>query len=125
MTFDFHPNERRMAAYLGEKATEIIRAMGPDAMAGPGVAGTLEPHYDAVRYQTTHNVGGVIMGASPETSAVNSYQQLWDFSNVFVIGASSFPQNAGLNPTGTVAALAYRTAEAIVDRYRRSPGPLV
>jgi len=64
------------------------------------------------------------MGTSPRTSVVNSYQQMWDFTNVFVVGASSFPQNAGLNPTGTVAALAYRTAEAIVTRYVRHPGPL-
>jgi gluconate 2-dehydrogenase alpha chain len=125
MTFDFRRNERRMAAYLGARATEIMRALKPDAMTGDGAAGTLEPHYDATRYQTTHNTGGVIMGSSPEESAVNSYQQLWDFDNVFVVGASSFPQNAGLNPTGTVAALAYRTAEAIVERYRHRPGPLV
>jgi gluconate 2-dehydrogenase alpha chain len=125
MTFDFQRNERRMAAYLGARATEIMRALKPDSMTGNGVAGTLEPHYDVTRYQTTHNTGGVIMGSNPEESAVNTYQQLWDFDNVFVIGASSFPQNAGLNPTGTVAALAYRTAEAIVERYRHRPGPLV
>ena len=125
MTFDFQRNDRRMAGYLGEKAAAIVQTMRPDAMAGRGVAGTLEPHYDVERYQTTHNTGGVIMGSSPETSAVNGFQQLWDFSNVFVVGASSFPQNAGLNPTGTVAALAYRTADAIVSRYRHRPGPLV
>ena len=45
--------------------------------------------------------------------------------NVFVMGASVFPQNAGYNPTGTVAALAYWSAEAIRSRYLRSPGPLV
>ncbi|HEV7750837.1 MAG TPA: GMC family oxidoreductase [Baekduia sp.] len=125
MTFDFQDNERRMGAYLGAKSADIVRAMNPDAVAGHGVAGALEPHYDVTRYQTTHNTGGVIMGSDPQHSAVNTYQQLWDFPNIFVIGASSFPQNAGLNPTGTVAALAYRTAEAIVDRYRRRPGPLV
>ena len=125
MTWDFQRNERHMAAYLGAKATEIIRAMNPDAIAGKGVAGTLEPNYDVTRYQTTHNTGGVIMGSSPEESAVNAFQQLWDFDNVFVVGASAFPQNAGFNPTGTVAALAYRTAEAIVERYRHRPGPLV
>jgi gluconate 2-dehydrogenase alpha chain len=124
MTFDFHDNDRRMASFLGEKASELVRSMTPDAIAGRGTAGTLEPHYDTVRYQSTHNTGGAIMGTSPRTSVVNSYQQMWDFTNVFVVGASSFPQNAGLNPTGTVAALAYRTAEAIVTRYVRHPGPL-
>ena len=44
---------------------------------------------------------------------------------MFVIGASNFPQNAAYNPTGTVGALAYLVAEAIVTRYLKSPGPLV
>jgi gluconate 2-dehydrogenase alpha chain len=44
--------------------------------------------------------------------------------NVFVIGASAFPQNAGYNPTGTVGALAYRAADAIRNRYLRQPGPI-
>jgi hypothetical protein len=35
------------------------------------------------------------------------------------------PQNPGYNPTGTVAALTYRAAEAIKSRYLKSPGALV
>ena len=65
------------------------------------------------------------MGADPATSAVNRYQQSWDAHNVFVVGASAFPQNGGYNPTGTVGALAYWTAKAIAERYVASPGPLV
>jgi gluconate 2-dehydrogenase alpha chain len=42
-----------------------------------------------------------------------------------VMGASVFPQNAGYNPTGTVGALAYWSANAITNRYIKSPGPLV
>jgi gluconate 2-dehydrogenase alpha chain len=38
------------------------------------------------------------------------------------MGASMFPQNAGYNPTGTVGALAYRTARAVTERYAKSPG---
>jgi gluconate 2-dehydrogenase alpha chain len=64
------------------------------------------------------------MGTDPTQSAVNTYQQSWDVPNVFSVGASSFPQNAGYNPTGTVGALAYRTAAAVVNRYVKSPGPL-
>jgi gluconate 2-dehydrogenase alpha chain len=45
-------------------------------------------------------------------------------SNVFSLGAGAFPQNAGYNPTGTLAALALHTGEAITTRYLRSPGPL-
>jgi gluconate 2-dehydrogenase alpha chain len=65
------------------------------------------------------------MGADPTTSVVNRYLQSWDVSNLFVIGASAFPQNAGYNPTGTVGALAFWAAEAIRSRYLRNPGRLV
>ena len=45
--------------------------------------------------------------------------------NLFVTGAGLFPQNAGYNPTGTLAALAYMAADAIKSRYAKAPGPLV
>jgi|SRR4051812_45683269 len=62
--------------------------------------------------------------ADPSTSVVNKYSQVWDVPNLFVVGAANFPQNAGYNPTGTVGALAYNTADAIISRYLNSPGPL-
>ena len=73
-------------------------------------------------YQSTHNTGGAIMGTDPTKSALNKYLQSWDVANVFVIGASAFPQNAGKNPTGTVGALAYWAADAIRNQYLRNPG---
>jgi gluconate 2-dehydrogenase alpha chain len=65
------------------------------------------------------------MGTDPKTSALNRYLQSWDVPNLFVLGATAFPQNAGYNPTATVAALAYWAADAIVNRYQKAPGPLV
>jgi gluconate 2-dehydrogenase alpha chain len=122
ITFDWEPNERKMVAYLGEKVKEIADSMRADFAIGGGV---LSEHYDGAPYQSTHNTGGVIMGSDPRTSAVNSYLQMWDFPNVFVVGASAFPQNPGYNPTGTVGALAYRAADGILREYRKNPGPLV
>ena len=81
-------------------------------------------HYDATRYQSSHVQGGAIMGAAPERSVVNPYLQHWQIENLFVVGASSFPQNASANPTLTVLALTYRTADALIDRFLKSPGPL-
>jgi gluconate 2-dehydrogenase alpha chain len=122
ITFDWEPNERKFAAYVAPKLKEIIAATGAkDVFA----AGALPPHYDTVPYQSTHNTGGAIMGADPSTSVVNNYLQMWDYDNVFVVGACNFPQNAGFNPTGTVGALAYRAADGIVNKYRKHPGPLV
>ncbi|MFO1340997.1 MAG: GMC family oxidoreductase [Burkholderiaceae bacterium] len=120
MTFDFTDNEHRMSDYLTDRAVEIARAMKPRETKVNRRKGS----WDVVPYQTTHNTGGAIMGTDPATSVVNRYLQCWDVSNVFVQGASAFPQNPGYNPTGTVAALAYWSAQAITSRYLRSPGAL-
>ncbi len=120
LTFDFQPNEHRMSDYLTEQATKIARAI-------PGAthhAKKREGHYSIVPYQTTHNTGGAAMGADPRTSVVNRYLQSWDVPNLWVMGASVFPQNAGYNPTGTVGALTFWAAEAM-KRYLKNPGPLV
>jgi gluconate 2-dehydrogenase alpha chain len=121
ITFDFPENDLRMSAYCTGKATDIAKAMG-----GKQVAGSpRRAPYTTTQYQSTHNTGGTIMGADARTSVVNRYCQSWDVSNVFVIGASNFPQNASYNPTGTVGALAYWAADAIVKQYLKAPGPLV
>jgi gluconate 2-dehydrogenase alpha chain len=65
------------------------------------------------------------MGDDPKTSALNTYLQSWDVSNLFVLGATAYPQQAGYNPTNTLCALAFRTADAIRNQYLKSPGPLV
>ena len=65
------------------------------------------------------------MGDNPKNSALNRYLQSWDVPNLFVVGANAFPQNAGYNPTGTVGALTFWTAEAIRTQYLKNPGPLV
>ncbi|HEY3730793.1 MAG TPA: GMC family oxidoreductase [Steroidobacteraceae bacterium] len=121
ITIDFHDNELKQNAFLTDRFAEIFRAMGARQMVKKYRKGP----YDITDYQTTHLCGGAIMGTDPKTSAVNRYLQSWDVPNLFVMGASNFPQNAGYNPTGTLAALAYWSAEAIRSKYLKSPGPLV
>jgi gluconate 2-dehydrogenase alpha chain len=121
MTFDFHDNELKMSAFLTDRLAEIAKAMDPAEIRPNPRKGP----YNVTIYQTTHNTGGTVMGADPATSVLNRYCQSWDVHNVFVPGgASVFPQNHGYNPTDTVGALAYWTADAILDRYLRNPGPL-
>ena len=121
MTFDYHANEHKMSHFLTDKAALIGKAMKPRSIK----VDYRDGHYSIVPYQTTHNTGGAAMGSDPKTSVVNRYLQCWDVPNVFVLGSSVFPQNAGYNPTGTVAALAYWAAEAIKTRYLKNPGALV
>ena len=57
------------------------------------------------------------------TSVVNRYGQTWDIPNLFVLGSSTHPTMSGFNPTLTIQALAYMRADAIVNRYKKNPGP--
>jgi len=121
ITFDFPDNDIKLSHYITAKAAEIGRAMGGRLVVGQ----PRKPPYTITQYQTTHNTGGAIMGEDRGTSVVNRYLQSWDVSNVFVVGASAYPQNASYNPTDTVGALAYWAADAIVGKYLKAPGPLV
>jgi gluconate 2-dehydrogenase alpha chain len=123
MTFDWHPNDIRMSQFMRVKIEEIARSMNPDLMQS-GFK-NIGDQYNVRPYQTTHNVGGAIVGDSPENSALNRYLQAWDQHNVFVIGASAFPQNIEYNPTGLVGALAYWTSHHLIDKYLKDPRPLV
>jgi gluconate 2-dehydrogenase alpha chain len=107
--------------FLTDRLAEIVQKMGQCTVEKAPRVG----HYDITKYQTTHTCGGAVMGTDPSTSALNPFLQSWDVSNLFVTGTTAFPQNAGYNPTGTVAALTFHAANAIRNRYLKSPGPLV
>jgi gluconate 2-dehydrogenase alpha chain len=118
ITYDWRrPNEQARIDFLFGKLEEIARATGatkvwraPTGIGAPGA----------------HHEGGTRMGGDPKTSVVNRYGQSWDIPNLFIIGSSTFPtMGAGFNPTLTIQALAYMSADAIVNRYKKSPGPLV
>ncbi|MDQ0704791.1 gluconate 2-dehydrogenase alpha chain [Pseudomonas sp. W3I7] len=122
VTFDYNENDRRMARFTEEKAVEIGKAMGAKIVNGFDAAAV---NYGPYLPSSDHTIGGAVMGLDPKTSVLNRYQQSWDVHNVFVLGASSFPNNAGYNPTSTIGALSLWTAKAIIDQYLAKPGPLV
>jgi gluconate 2-dehydrogenase alpha chain len=122
MTYNFHDNDKKMALYIAGVLDKLATAMNPTIK---GRASSRTGDYNVVPYQSTHNTGGTMTGSDPQSSAVNRYCQAWGADNLFVMGASLFPQNASYNPTGLVGALAYYAAEAITTKYLKSPGPLV
>jgi gluconate 2-dehydrogenase alpha chain len=116
MTYDWRrPNERGRFEFVQKQLMEIGRAMGAahvwTAPMGPGAPGA-------------HHEGGTRMGNDPKTSVVNRYSQSWDIPNLFIVGSSTFPTMSGFNPTLTIQAVAFMTADAIVNRYKKNPGPL-
>ncbi len=122
VTFDYNDNDRRSAKFIEEKSVEIGKAMGAEIVIGTNSASGA---YSPYNFASDHTIGGAVMGNDPKTSVLNRYQQCWDAHNVFVLGASSFPNNAGYNPTGTIGALSLWTAKAIIEQYLKNPGPLV
>jgi gluconate 2-dehydrogenase alpha chain len=117
LTYDWRrPNELARVEFLVRKLEELGRAMGAARVwRSPLGSGTPGAHHE----------GGTRMGSDPRASVVNRYGQSWDIPNLFIIGSSTFPSMSGFNPTLTIQALAYMSAEAIVNRYRGRPGPLV
>ena len=120
MTFDYTEHDRELVKYISQKTHEIAEEIGADIIDTNDTQNDFNVNKDT----NTHNTGGVIMGTDPETSAVNTYLQMWDADNVFVVGASAFPHNSSFNPTGTLGALSYRAAEGI-QRYLDEGGSLV
>jgi len=117
LTYDWRrPNELARVEFMMKKMEELGHAMGAAhvwrAPLGPGAPGA-------------HHEGGTRMGSDPKTSVVNRYGQSWDIPNLFIIGSSTFPTMSGHNPTLTIQALAYMSADAIVNRYQKNPGPLL
>jgi len=122
MTYNFTDNDYKASAYCTDVCVKIAKAMDATIVGPPNPK---RGNYNVGPYQGTHNIGGTIMGENPRTTAVNRYCQSWDADNLFVLGTSCFPQNAGMNPTGAVGALTYWAAEAITQRYLKHQGPLV
>jgi gluconate 2-dehydrogenase alpha chain len=120
-TYSFKQNEANLHRYLAARAEEIMQRMGPTYIQ---VQREINP-YDLATYQSSHVNGGAIMGSEPDSSVVNKYCQVWDTPNVFVVGATNFPQNPGANPTGTVCALAYHSAAAVKETYLDDPNRII
>jgi len=66
-----------------------------------------------------HEAGTTRMGESPRTSVLNRWCQAHDARNVFVADGGPFVTNAHKNATWTILALAWRTAEYIVEERRK------
>ncbi|BCQ38249.1 GMC family oxidoreductase [Erwinia rhapontici] len=122
MTFDWNQNDINMAKYVTDRAVKIMKETGGQHLV---VDNQSEKSWNPYQQHSSHTIGGAVMGADPTTSALNPFLQSWDAHNLFVVGASAFPNNGGYNPTVTVGALAIRAAQAIYQTYMKNPAPLV
>ncbi len=109
ITFAVEEQERRRAAFVREKALQLYKEAGAtNAWIGnPGGEGA-----------STHAVGGTRMGTDPATSVVNSYGLAHEVPNLMIMGGSIIVSRGGAAPTLTLQALAWRSAEYLVQNWR-------
>ena len=114
-TLRFHwkwsEHEKRQAVHSHKVFTEVIQNMGgrvtgkQDLLPGGFII---------------HEVGGAIMGSDPKSSVVNQWGQSWDVKNLFLTDGAPFPSNADKNPTLTIMALAWRSADYMLAAMKRT-----
>lgn len=107
-----HPNTIAMQKFMVARIKEILQAAG-----ARHVVATIPPLPGGAA--AGHVMGTTRMGEDPARSVVNAYCQAHDVPNLFIGGSSVFVTSAGLNPTLTIFALAYRTAEQMIKLWRR------
>jgi len=83
----------------------------PDKKPGPGDFSYEGRNYHM--YGAGHIMGTHRMGDDPCTSVVDATQKSHDVQNLWIVGSGSFPTVATANPTLTIMALAFKSAEAI------------
>jgi gluconate 2-dehydrogenase alpha chain len=78
---------------------------------------TTKPDY----HLSTHEVGTHRMGEDPATSVVDVHGRSHECDNLYVVGGGQFPSYHGYNPTETIWAMAYMTADSILGRSAPAP----
>jgi choline dehydrogenase-like flavoprotein len=108
MIYKNNENTQRMTKFNVERATESLREAGAYQL--------LEAPF--VRETGWHMLGTCMMGNAPSSSVVDKYCRAHDCENLYIFDGSVMPTGGCVNPTGTVAALALRGAEAVVKAAR-------
>lgn len=104
VTYDLRENELRLAAWMGRKASELLRAMGASK--------TWEgPYFTGVG--SSHEMGGCRFGSDPATSVLDPWLAVHDTPNLHVFGGAALPNCPGINPSLTLGAVALRAAERL------------
>jgi choline dehydrogenase-like flavoprotein len=110
MTYMDHADDLAMAAFLQDRAVEVLGAAGAaEIWREPVVGGTVQAHL----------LGTCRMGNDPAASVVDKYHRAHDVPNLFICDGSSFVSSGRGQPTMTIQALAFRAAEHIT-RFARN-----
>ena len=108
-----------------ETCSAIYKQMGAQEFTEPTVIpypSTKQPGPGDFTYENTpyhlygagHIMGTHRMGPDPATSVVDASQKSHDVQNLWIVGSGSFPTVGTANPTLTIMALAFKSADSII-----------
>lgn len=107
---------------LDWSGTSSDHYFGAVVKAGRGIAGKLQARFleDPLttlfqRFITVHPLGGCAMGLSPEEGVVDPWGRVHGHPDLHVVDGSVMPGPVGANPSLTIAALADRFADRMID----------
>jgi choline dehydrogenase-like flavoprotein len=114
--FKWTDAELKQVDHMEQTFTALIETMGGRVTGQrPGAAS----EKISAGGEIIHEVGAARMGNDPATSVVNRYCQAHDVKNLFLADAAPFVSNPDKNPTLTITALAWRTAEYLAEEMRK------
>jgi gluconate 2-dehydrogenase alpha chain len=102
-------NERSAALYAQDRMEQWFKAAGAVAVSKGNPVG---PRL------STHTYGGTRMGDNPDTSVVDKWGFSHEAPNLGLLGGSVFGTSGARNPTLTIQALAWRTADRLVKAWK-------
>ena len=114
ITARYRDNEKRIAAFSQEKMEQWYLEAGAIKIVKYGLGNSMGA--------TTHAYGGTRMGLNSETNVVDEWGFSHEVPNLGVLGASVMGSSGSRNPTLTVQALSWRTAEHLVNNWRSIVG---
>jgi len=107
ITYRARGQDARARTFLTSKLAEWHTAAGATTTwATPG---------SAIEARTGY--GGTRMGGDPASSVLDRFGFAHDTPNLAVLGSGTFPTAGGHNPTLTIQALAWRTAERLIEEW--------
>jgi gluconate 2-dehydrogenase alpha chain len=109
VTVSMKENERRAMSFIQEKTEQWFREAGAIEVLKTPIS--IDP-------VTTHAYGGTRMGGDSETNVVDRWGFSHEAPNLGILGASVMGTSGARNPTLTAQALAWRTAEHLVNGWK-------
>jgi len=109
ITARYRDNEKRIAAFSQEKMEQWYLEAGATKIVKHGLGNSMGA--------TTHAYGGTRMGLNSETNVVNEWGFAHEVPNLGILGASVMGSSGSRNPTLTVQALSWRTAEHLANNW--------